>query len=369
MIREFHINGFRAFSQFFMRGLGRINLLVGGNNSGKSSVLEAIQLLASQGDPHSLWFTMSRRGERIWDDTDSRPAYEADVRHLFFGHELYVGNSFRIKQFGDAGPEMVEVVMTEAGLNEDAHQTHFEFSGSEAPSSPLALHMNWHGIGPTRDAVLPVSRKGGLSVDAFRKSFRPQSSRTPLQLITTASLSPMEVVSLLDDVMLTPDEDRIIEALRTIEPTIERIATAGFSRRRVIDTERGGVVVKCSNNPHRIPIGSMGDGIWRMLGLALALVRSENGILLVDEIDTGLHYSVMEDMWRLLFSTAQRLNVQVFATTHSRDCYESLAVIAHSDVSDSRNVTIQRIEREKHLAVAFSEKEIVVAAQRGLEVR
>ena len=50
----------------------------------------------------------------------------------------------------------------------------------------------------------------------------------------------------------------------------------------------------------RIPIGSMGDGIWRLLGLALALALTEGGILLVDEIDTGLHYSVMENMWKLV---------------------------------------------------------------------
>lgn len=58
-----------------------------------------------------------------------------------------------------------------------------------------------------------------------------------------------------------------------------------------------------------------------MLGLALAIVNARNGFLLVDEIDTGLHFSAMYDMWKLIWKTAKRLNVQVFATTHNSDCF------------------------------------------------
>jgi predicted ATP-dependent endonuclease of OLD family len=106
-----------------------------------------------------------------------------------------------------------------------------------------------------------------------------------------------------------------------------------------------------------------------MLGLALALVQAEGGILLVDEIDTGLHFSVLADMWRLVYRAARRFNVQVFASTHSRDCYESLAVICRETVSEGSDVTIQRIERGKHASVAYTEQEIIAAAERGMEVR
>jgi predicted ATP-dependent endonuclease of OLD family len=69
-----------------------------------------------------------------------------------------------------------------------------------------------------------------------------------------------------------------------------------------------------------IPLGSMGDGMRRILTLAMCAVNVENGFLLIDEIDTGLYYEVQADMWRLILETAQRLDVQVFATTHSWDC-------------------------------------------------
>ena len=132
---------------------------------------------------------------------------------------------------------------------------------------------------------------------------------------------------------------------------------------------RGGFNVLLSDFPEPVPIGSMGEGFWRLLSLALCLVRAKDGILLIDEIDTGLHYSVMEKMWKLVTETAKRLNIQVFATTHSRDCVESLAAVCHEDVTTNSEVTIQRIERGKKRSVAYTEREIVIAAEHGMEVR
>ena len=108
--------------------------------------------------------------------------------------------------------------------------------------------------------------------------------------------------------------------------------------------------------------------MWRMLGLALALAKAKGGVLLVDEIDTGLHYSVMENMWRMVSERAAALAVQVFATTHSRDCYESLAAILQPGSLPSE-VTIQRIDPSRGQAVRFSNDDIVAAAERGIEVR
>ncbi len=102
---------------------------------------------------------------------------------------------------------------------------------------------------------------------------------------------------------------------------------------------------------------------------ALSVVQSGNGILLVDEIDTGLHHTVMEDMWRFLYECSKRYNVQIIATTHSWDCYHSLAVICRDYISDGSDVTISRIERGREEAVSYTEQEIVAVADRDIEVR
>ena len=77
----------------------------------------------------------------------------------------------------------------------------------------------------------------------------------------------------------------------------------------------------------------------------------------------------MSDMWKLIWETAKKLNVQVFATTHNSDCWTSLATIASQEDAQAEGITIQRIEPDKEVSVAFNEREIVIAANRGIEVR
>jgi AAA15 family ATPase/GTPase len=161
---------------------------------------------------------------------------------------------------------------------------------------------------------------------------------------------------------LTPNEELVIKALQNIEPMIQRIASVSFQL-------GNSFVFKLAGSDQRVPIGSMGDGILRILGLTLAIVNAKNGILLVDEIDTGLHFSAMYDMWKLIYETAKQLNVQVFATTHSRDCWESLAEIAESENDLEDGIIVHRIEKEKSNSIIIGKDEMAIAAERGIEVR
>ena len=366
MIDEINIKGFRGLRDFSMSNLGRINLLVGTNNSGKSSILEAIELMSSKGSVRPIWSATSRRGELLWSDDDTRRYSEADVSHLFYGHRFNVGSRFEISDFsgGDNNRFSVEVV----SIPDDSRDLLVAPQSSEMGDS-LGLKLEWTNGLPKHSLLAPLTPRGGLSSRLGRIPI-DRNDLPPIQFISTGSLLPEEVQSLFDDVVLTPEEDLLVEALRTIEPDIERIASIGSDRTRSASVIRqGNIVVKLKNHRDRIPIGSMGDGIWRMLGIALSLVNARNGILLIDEIDTGLHYSVLSKMWHLVQSTAERLNVQVFATTHSRDCFESLASISHDDISEDSCVTIQRIEKNAKQAISFTEQEIVAASERGIEVR
>src|SRR5206468_10271805 len=123
------------------------------------------------------------------------------------------------------------------------------------------------------------------------------------------------------------------QALQFLDPDIERIAPQVGNGPSYAPQTRGGFIVKKRGLEQPVPIGSMGDGMWRMLAMAIAITQCRGGVLLVDEIDTGLHYSVMADMWRLIFGAAKELDVQVFATTHSFDCIQSLATVCVSDTA------------------------------------
>ena len=112
-----------------------------------------------------------------------------------------------------------------------------------------------------------------------------------------------------------------------------------------------------------------GEGVFKLFGISLALVNSENGMLLIDEIEGGLHYSVLLDVWKLIFKTAKDLNVQVFATTHSSDCIEAFTQAAVDD-EESEGMLI-RLERQggKIIAKTINEERLANAINYEVEVR
>lgn len=370
MIHSLNIDGYRGFRNFEMRDLGRVNLLVGRNNSGKTSVLEALHLLASAGDPRPIWQHCRRRGETLTEARERFPGSEIDIAHLFFGHEVQTGRAFAVSAKNKAARSLVKFMIDEP---DEGERDMFGLSDAEAEGLGGFLILRIQALPEvTPRLALPLSRRGGISLDVLdaplrRSSRRSRTSGRNALYVSTDSLGSDELVRLWEDVQLTPHEDLVLQALRTIEPKIERIAAvAGY---RPYDTGRTGFRVKLDGVPSPFPIGSLGGGMWRMLAMAIAVTQCRDGMLFVDEIDTGLHYTVMEDMWRLISTAAKDFNVQVFATTHSDDCVRSLAAICHSEQTADNQVSIQRIEIGRSRAVPFTEPEIRIAAERGIEVR
>ena len=107
----------------------------------------------------------------------------------------------------------------------------------------------------------------------------------------------------------------------------------------------------------------------RLLALCLSLVRAAEGFLLIDEIDTGLHWSVMEEMWKLVVETAISSSIQVFATIHSLDCILGLAELLRTQDHLGDEVVIQKIERGINRSVSFDAEAIVTANDLGVELR
>jgi predicted ATP-dependent endonuclease of OLD family len=361
MLRSLRIENFRCFQSFELQQLGRLNLLVGTNNSGKTSILEAVHLLTQQHSLAALQEVTTNRGEYV-SNTESRTERELDIRHLFYGHEIKVGTRFSI--FGDDDSHEMGLVVS---IGHSGQLTLFE------PLQEFVLLVEWLGQDEER-IELPLSVQECLPLDYIQRSRRDLntrkgfvSPRTKTQIVRLSSLTTSKMIDLFDSVVLTPEEDLITRTLQTIEPNIERIASVASDRYK--NSSHSGFVVRFSNTEQRVPIGNMGDGIWRLLGITLALVSAKDGVLLVDEIDTGLHFSVMSDMWKLIWETAKRLNVQVFATTHNSDCWMSLSAIANTEHPSEEGITIQRIEKNKPHSVVFTERQVAIAAERGIEVR
>jgi predicted ATPase len=358
-----------------MEGLGRINLLVGTNNSGKTSVLEALYLLMASGEPTAFWRIISQRGERIdIDPTVRRSEAELDLCHLFAGHELRSGVEFTIET-KNVAERYIKCSIQEAS-KEAIKEEKTLFADFDQTLPPLALRIEGKPTPLVQN--IPLTRRGGLSPDVLEIDLNrrlPRRREKPIvEYIPTESLSVNTLVNAWNRIVLTHDEELVLRALRSLEPKIERIAAvveqpSSFRGYPISLSTRGGFMIKLSDSNQPIPIGSLGDGTWRILALAIALIRAKHGVLLIDEIDTGLHYTVMAAMWTLVAETAQMLNVQVFATTHSYDCVKSLAVICKSDHAANTQVSIQRIEPNRNKAVRYTESQILMASERHIEVR
>jgi hypothetical protein len=187
----------------------------------------------------------------------------------------------------------------------------------------------------------------------------------PPVFIAAGSLSPKVLFERWDRLVLTPAEDLVLRALRLIDPGVERIAPQIGMRPYLEGQARGGFIVKRKGDGNPTPIGSMGDGMWRMLGIAISITQSRSSVLLVDEIDAGLHYSVMTEMWQWILNVAKEFDVQVFATTHSFDCVESLARAS----AGREDVTVQRIEAGKRKPIPYDDEMLTVAGKHHIEVR
>ncbi|HEX6002029.1 MAG TPA: ATP-binding protein, partial [Hyphomicrobiaceae bacterium] len=333
------ISGYRCFRYLEMGGLGQVNLLVGRNNSGKTSVLEALYLLASGGEPTALWRIVNRRGERLDLDAISPNRtleVELDISHLFHGHDMRPTSKFTVQTKNSAHARSISYSIQEAAASDQ-----MDFDRGELPLLPRSV-LSLQGSPKPLIGRMTLSARGGLRLDGIDQ--RPRRGRaerrTSAQYITTESLSVDDLIVMWNDIVLTDSEERVLTALRFLEPKIERLAaTAGPTTRYYSLGTRDGFKVKIRNVETPIPIGSLGDGMWRILALAISLIRAKDGVLLVDEIDTGLHYSVMTNMWDLVYHTAREFNVQVFATTHSYDCVQSLASVCGPGEGRANNVT------------------------------
>jgi hypothetical protein len=292
---------------------------------------------------------------------------EIDVCHLFIGHEVHPQSKFTLESKNNRQKRTLAFEVTELTVKEQ----HTLF-GADDDTIPSRLAIQVSGTPSPAVEVIPLSRAGGMVSDfmdsprRIRRSLR-ESTRT--QFITTESLDGDELIELWNRIALTPDENLVLKALRFLDKDIERIAAIPIVQPYYPLSSPGGFIVKRTGLDYPIPIGSMGDGMRRLLALTIALTQCKGGVLLIDEIDTGLHYSVMAEMWRHVFTTARELDVQVFATTHSFDCVNSLASICNDDNHVTGEITLQRIEAGRTRAVAYNENEIKTAADRVIEVR
>ena len=354
MLRNITIENYRLFEKFQLEGLTQINLLVGTNNSGKSSLLEAIYLLVNHEDPGSLLEVLYTRGEFVVKkDQDDEMAQLAEV---FRGHQLQGDRKIIIATQNDEAMSL-EYSFLDYGISwpyKGGHEVGVGLVFRQAEQDEILTYFELEDL---EDGLFARGYTGG-------PSRRLDKSKINKYFVTAERLSLERISRLWNQIVLTPKEDMVINILRILEPNLERIALTNQT------TLELSVQLKIRGNDGPLPLGSMGDGIYRIFALALLLVNCENGALFVDEIDTGLHHQALTKMWGLVIETAKRLNVQVFATTHSWDCLVSFHK-ALQQANESNLGSVFRLERKNGQLsyVSYTGAELAVAIEHDIEVR
>jgi predicted ATPase len=206
----------------------------------------------------------------------------------------------------------------------------------------------------------------------------------PTSFVPTQFLSLDYLAHLWDLILFSPYAEEVKNALKILDDQFEDLAfiktgSASYADRlnrytrvKIPESDRT-AVVKLKHLPKSIPLSSMGDGMLRVLQLALTIFPAKDGILLIDEFENGLHWSIQEKVWEMIFKLSADLNIQVFATTHSDD-----AVKAFSNVATKRRevgVLVKLVAKNseqgpgKTIGVVYDEETLRTATLTETEVR
>ena len=332
MLESFQVSNFRLFHHLEVGRLNRVNLVVGKNNVGKSTFLEAVQLYASNAAPTVLLNLLQYRQE-TWSSEaqlQSQNFTGNSVRHLFFRRKL--------PQIGEQGILLGEISSsTKLHIGAAAYQNKNDDEGTIRKIRVPGVQLGPFDEDLSNVEVFLVAEEGEKTRRLFRldrdvREIRRTSSRTlydrqesefkyTWQTVSTENMPNQRLAALWDLTGLTNLEPEIISALGLIDNRVSGIAfVADLSQGNSSDNRIPLVKIEGIDEP--LPLKSMGDGMTRLFHIIVALVNAQNGLLLIDEFENGLHWNVQPKVWNIVFQLSEKLNVQVFATTHSRDCIE-----------------------------------------------
>ena len=313
MYTSFRVQNFRGFRDLRLDDLARINLIAGKNNTGKTALLEAIYIHSGNDEPSTLLrtdqssvFRLRRDSEEdstsiirwntIFNDFDTRNNIEMigniENKQDFQQVLLPEMNRFKLSIIDRSNdPEFVKIIdgFDTIDFNIYDNGDVIELNIDSSSSSTYMLMLNGQ-VQKSRYENRPVIIRANFLYARQKIDSRVNAKRF-------SSLRQLQSLSILIDV------------LKVIEPQLSDLELLFDGKRPLIYADIG--------LPQAISLTSMGDGINRIASLVLAMSEVSNGVIFIDEIENGLHYSVQPELWKSINRAAKDFNVQVFATTHS----------------------------------------------------
>ena len=369
---DLSIQGFRGIEELSIPQLGRVTLITGKNNTGKSSILEALRIHTHNAAPYLLYDILTSREEHIrGTDEEER---SSDPESLFQISALFNGfprlsedfSPIVISANGRTGP--MKLIMQVGWFSErEDSEGNARLVMREDPSA-------WE---PSDVAALVVETEDRRQIYRLERFLRyARSTRMPRPGLSDRVRMPCIHVSpyagegtdtlenLWAGVALTDNERDVVEALRIVDPLISAVSIVPGEVSSKVRT----AIVRSERFGRPVPLRSFGDGLNRLFAIALSIVNARGGVLLVDEFENGLHHSVQLDAWRMIFRLGQELHVQVFATTHSQDVVNTFQKAAAESPEEGVLLRLTR-KGDDIVPVLADEDELAIATHHGIEVR
>ncbi|MEM9453049.1 MAG: AAA family ATPase [Myxococcota bacterium] len=345
------IGAFRGLRSVELSGCGRVNILVGGNNSGKTSILEALLILAN---PFSLeqwrgvielrtaWPLVDRRFGRVGTN-------RLDSISWLFPHidgepaaiELAVGDPpngliATVERIIGEPPDRPIVESDEVMEASFARRNTHEDEGSEEPleQSGLIIEVSLgkmttqsHSFDAIDDSFRMVLWEKGALARGQAKSAWPS---IPVAFATPIShRSDGYLAAHVSKILRKDRKPRALEILRRLDSRVMDliIVTPEDSESRSVIPRRGSAPTLHVEfeGTGLVPVHALGDGVRRALHFAILLADlDQGGLLLIDEIESAMHISVLSHVFGWLSKECLERGVQLFATTHSLEAVDSM---------------------------------------------
>jgi len=307
------IRRFRGLQDVTLDGLGRINLLVGPNNSGKTSALEAISVFCQPLDLRAwldaVW-QRDRTALSLWPLEWMFPHNPAVDGPFVEGKVAIEGSGHFPIRYLDAFYTPLSRIATKTAAPEGVSNGSGK-NGYEQAGARVELHAGFE-----RDPNDTLSRRFDLwEGEPLEVSY--SSFSCPVRTVTPVSQRVDPIHRELSDATLGGQKAQIVSLLKELDSQIADVA---------ILTPKGGNPTVFIDYASRglLPLSAFGDGIRRAFLIALFMGSIPGGALLIDEIESSLHVTVLASLFSWLVKACERTDVQLFATTHSLEALDAM---------------------------------------------
>ena len=357
MLKSFSVKNFRSLRDFEIHNLARVNLIVGDNDVGKTALIEAFFTHLVQGNILALVQLKGFRrspfvaDESCWDDffnkfDTSRDIELAsiDARSIDRTSKISVGRK----------TQMNVVVPPVSGANVEGQQRVF---AAAATYRPLKVEFK---VGSTKQ---PFSNE--LTFDPQKRTFTQVAEFSPdTNSFYFSTAGPPELEGLvrnLSNILVSKKQSDVIALGKTIDANIQGLSVASPKGLPEVFVDTGE-----STLTHLTLFGS---GVVRAIGIGSAIPANQGGVVLVDEIETGIYFSRLGEFWRTIFEMAKKDDVQVIVTSHSDECVQAAIETVAPDIADSDPLHVYKIVPHRNRPIPYERASLKSAAEMLADLR